>query len=532
MKNNVKLIVTVVTLICFVNLQAQNTTNPHIAKHLEGIPQLTHSQMLADYDSLVSYINQVSPIVQFNKEVKNIDFNKHAKKLKKKISSKTSMEEYLFLVEKTLNAAQDGHSNRLGNSLLDIVKTIWIPKGLVPGLDTFDFSHSYKYEKLIKEKFYARLKLELVYINGEYYNLLPFSYQGKNYPAAMKLKSCNGKEIHQFVKQMEELISPLRWDRANNKLYHENFYTVREIYKNNHLKLTFFDNDQKKKILTIAKDDTVTFLEEKKNNFGYNSNTAAVITHYFEKEQIFYGKIPAMEERFGDTLIKHFQAIINKFPVKSIVLDIRGNGGGSDGTYGNFLGKIFKDTIKINITVGRIFSPLNCKYYEMNKDSIIEYGLSLTKEGPALKNLKMFYNIIPNYSFFYPKNKILPFTGPVYVLQDRFIFSSSSNLSSLAYKTDRLISIGETPNLLGGMQNITSVFCLPYSKVIFRLEPQIDFTDCKTVADIFQNQVEHFVTYPIEFLHERSTTNEDIFGKYFLLHKDPMFKKVLELEIK
>jgi hypothetical protein len=529
MKIYVKLISVIVTLLCFSNGKAQNSNKP--VKYLEGTPLLTNSQMLVDYDSLVSYINQVSPIVQFNKEVRNIDFNKHAKKIKKKITSKTTMEEYLLLIEKTINAAQDGHSNRLSTSLLDIVKKVWIPQGYASGLDTLDFPHSYKYEKFIKERFYTKSKLELVYINGEYYNLLPFSYKGKNYPAAMKLISCNNKEIHQFVKNMEELISPLRWDRTNRKVYHENFYTVAEIYKNNQLKLAFIDNNQEKKIIHITKDETVTFLEEKKNNFGYNTNKVPVITHYFEKEQIFYGKIPTMDEKFGDTLTKHFETVIKKFPVKSIVLDVRGNGGGSDNTYGKFLGKILKDTIKTNLTVGRILSPLNFKYYDMNKDSIAAYGLSLIKDGPKLKNLKMFYNIIPNYSFFYPEKEILPFEGNIYVLQDRFIFSSTSNLSSLAYKSKKLISIGEMPNLLGGMQNITSVFCLPYSKVIFRLEPQIDFTDCKTVADIFQNQVEHFVTYPIDFLHERSTTDEDIFGKNFLLQKDPMFKKAVELEL-
>ncbi len=528
MKIYLHLIATFVTLMCFCNLKAQTTQLP---KELEGTPKLTYSQMLSDHDSLVSYIKQVSPIIQFNKEVRKIDFNKHAKKIKKKITSKTTMEEYLLLTEKTLNAAQDGHSNILGTSLLDIVKKVWIPKGYTSGLDTLDFPHSYKYEKFIKEKFYTKSKLELVYINGEYYNLLPFSYKGKNYPSAMKLVSCNNKEIHQFVKNMEELISPLRWDRANRKVYHENFYTVGEIYKNNQLKLVFIDNDQEKKTINITKDDTVTFLEEIKNNFGYNTNKASVITHYFEKEQIFYGKIPTMDERFGDTLIKHFETVIKKFPVKSIVLDVRGNGGGSDNTYGKFLGKILKDTIKSNVTVGRILSPLNCKYYEMNKDSITAYGLSLIKDEPKLKNLKMFYKIIPNYCFFYPEKEILPFEGNIYVLQDRYIFSSTSNLSSLAYKNEKLISIGEMPNLLGGMQTIPSVFCLPYSKVIFRLEPQIDFTDCKSVADIFQNQVEHFVTYPIDFLHDRATTNENIFGKNFLIQKDPMFKKVLELEL-
>jgi len=266
MKTSVKLLLTVVTLLSFLELKAQNSTKNN--KLLADTPVLSKAQMQADYDSLVSYINQVSPIIQFNKEVRKIDFNKHAKKLKKQITSKTSMEEYLFLVEKTLIAAQDGHSNRLGNSLLDIVKKVWIPNGLATGLDTLDFPHSYKYEKFIKENFYTKLKLELVYINGEYYNILPFSYKGKNYPAAMKLISCNGKKIHQFVKNMEELISPLRWDRVNNKVYHENFYTVAEIYKNNQLKLTFIDNNQEKIILNISK-IIIKISDNKKNNYNF-----------------------------------------------------------------------------------------------------------------------------------------------------------------------------------------------------------------------------------------------------------------------
>ena len=246
MKIQVSLFLTVILMLSFSNSIAQN--NLKAINYLEGTPQLTKEEMLVDYDSLVSYINQVSPIVQFNKEVRNIDFNEHAKKLKKNISSKTTMEDYLFLVQKTLNVAQDGHSSRPGKWLLNIIETNWIPNGL-SDLDTLDFPHNYKYDDFLSKNFYTKTKLELVYSNGEYYNLLPFSYNGKSYPASMKLISCNGKEIHQFVKNMEELISPLRWDRANNKVYHENFYTASEIYKNNHLKLTFIDTMQKEKTL-------------------------------------------------------------------------------------------------------------------------------------------------------------------------------------------------------------------------------------------------------------------------------------------
>lgn len=56
---------------------------------IDSVPQLTYMQMIEDHDSLVSYIKQVSPIIYFNKEVRGIDFEKHAKHLKTQITAKT-----------------------------------------------------------------------------------------------------------------------------------------------------------------------------------------------------------------------------------------------------------------------------------------------------------------------------------------------------------------------------------------------------------------------------------------------------------
>ena len=137
---------------------------------------------------------------------------------------------------------------------------------------------------------------------------------------------------------------------------------------------------------------------------------------------------------------------------------------------------------------------------------------------------------MPDYTYVSPDSITYPFDGPIYILQDRFIYSSTSNLSNLAKISDKLISIGETPNLLGGLQTNVVPLSLPHSKLIFRVEPQIDFTNTKTTADIFQNNVEYPVSYSIDFLYERTTTEKDVSGKEFLYEKDPMFRKVLELE--
>lgn len=498
---------------------------------LDSVPQLSYQQMLADHDTLVSYIKQVSPVVYFNQEVRHISFDKYAGELRKKISPHTSMAEYLLLVEMTLNAAQDGHSGRLGSWQLDIMKTNWIPKGIIKDIDSTSIVYGHAYEKYANSNFYGKLDLNLVYTKGEYYNLLPFSYKGRSFPASMKLLSCNGQQIHQFVKRQVTHLSPLRWDRANNRMYHERFYRPGEFYKNGRLSLVFVDQNRQKHQLDVLRGDTVEFAEKIRTPIGYNSGKNPLVTHYFEKEGVFYAKMPMMVEEYGDSLAKQLEPIIAKNKVNAVVIDIRGNGGGSDNTYANFLKRIVSDTLKQNVVVGRNFSPYNQKQFKVNADTVKKRGYSFNVNNVAtLKDPQMYYISIPSFKFVVPDTVNYGFKGKVYILQDRYIYSSASNLSNLASKNEQLVSIGETPDLLGGLQTNPSILQLPYSKIIFRIEPQLDFTDAQTPADVFQNHVEYPVGYTIEQLRKRTTTSDDIFGKQFLYEQDPMFRKALELE--
>jgi hypothetical protein len=390
--------------------------------------------------------------------------------------------------------------------------------------------NGYKYDAYFKTAFSSKLDLNLIYTAGEYYNLLSFSYKEKNYPTSMKLISCNGIEIHQFVKSLTELASPLRWDRTNNRTYKEDFYHHPEIYKNNRLKLVFEDKDFNNYKLDIVKNDTVNFLEEKNWTYGYNGAKDTLTTRYFEKQRIFYAKLPRMNEELGDSINKRLKTATSKYKINSVVIDIRGNGGGSDNTYAAFLKKIVKDTLRQNIVVGMNWSEQNRQYYEINQDSIKKNpAFTFKVDVPTLKEPKMFYVKQP-FDFVVPDSIKYPFEGKIYILQDRYIYSSASNLSALAKNSEQLISIGETPDLLGGMQTDPRIMMLPNSKLIFRVEPQIDFTDNKTVEDTFKNNVEYPVHYSITNLYFRTTTKENVFGKEFLLNNDPMFKKVLELE--
>lgn len=494
-------------------------------------PVLSYQQLLEDYDSLVSYIKQVSPIIYFNQEVRGINFAYTAKLLRKHIHPKTSMGDYLQIVEKTLNAAQDGHSNILGDWHLDILKNNWIPNGFVKGIDSTAITYGYIYNEYLTKNFYTKLSLNLVYTSGEYYNLLPFSYKGKTFPASLKLISCNGTAIHPFVAQQTLFVSPLRWDRINNRPYNEKFYKPAAMYKNGRLQLVFADKTNKQYVLNIAKNDTIVFLQEKNREYGYNDEQSPIITHYFEDKGIFYAKMPMMVEAYGDSLSQRLAPVIAKHKVKAIIIDIRGNPGGSDNTYSNFLKKVVKDTLTQNVIVGRNFSPYNQRFFNINRDSVQnKESYSFKVPVTTLQQPEMYYISIPNFKFVVPDSSNYAFNGKIYILQDRFIYSSASNLSNLAANNEQLVSIGETPDLLGGLQTNPTVLSLPHSKIIFRIEPQIDFTNSKNKRDIFQNNVEYPLHYSIEQLYLRITTKEDVFGKDFLFNNDPFFKKVIALE--
>ncbi|RZK17935.1 MAG: hypothetical protein EOO43_13000, partial [Flavobacterium sp.] len=375
--------------------------------------------MLKEHDTLVSHIKQTSPVIYYNKEVRGINFSWHAQQLRKKINPQTTMGQYLQIIKKTINAAQDGHTSQVNSTLLDIIKQYWIPKKLV-SFDSASTANMYQYVKYLKETYYSKAELNLIYTSGEYYNLLPFSYKGKKYPASMRLMSCNGKNIHDFVKTLVELVSPLRWDRVRNRVYDENFYWPAEIYKNGILKLAFLDQHNTRHQLNISKQDTVTYLAKKKNNYGYFRQTDTVVTHFFEQQGIFYAKIPAMREELGDTIKRRLDIIFRSHEVKSVVIDIRGNGGGSDNTYSKFLSKIVKDTLQKNVVVARNFSPYIQAHYHINRDSVLKSDVqTFNVDGPTLKSQEMYY-IKQNFKFVIPDSAGYSFDGKIYVLQDKF----------------------------------------------------------------------------------------------------------------
>ena len=232
----------------------------------------------------------------------------------------------------------------------------------------------------------------------------------------------------------------------------------------------------------------------KKWDYYYNPNSNNYRSNFFEENEIFYARIPSMDVKYADSTIKDLTKLSKKNAISAIVLDVRGNAGGTDLTYMNILNRVLKDTITYDIQLGFVYSEINRINYEVNNDTINKegnnYTFNLSESTATIKNSNFFYVNQPDWQFIIPSKNRIPFNGTIYILQDKYIYSASNTLSSLAHSNDKIVSIGETPDVIGGLTGLVNLLCLPHSKLLFRLEPQIDFYNTKEPIDIFKNNVE------------------------------------------
>lgn len=129
-----------------------------------------------------------------------------------------------------------------------------------------------------------------------------------------------------------------------------------------------------------------------------------------------------------------------------------------------------------------------------------------------------------------PDSNSLKYKGPIYVLQNQFVYSSGHSLPSFASVNDQLISVGQPTGLLAGCGINPMLFQLKNSKFTFRLETAIDITNAQNPLDVYQDIPEIVVEIPTqEQLDYFKYQNYDRQSEAFLFKYDFLFNYVLKL---
>ena len=222
-----------------------------------------------------------------------------------------------------------------------------------------------------------------------------------------------------------------------------------------------------------------------------------------------YGKIEWLE----DEIAKH-----KGEPLRRVVIDVRGNGGGSDMVWTHVLSAI-------------IDRPMHFNLWQASKDIGV-----FTPEDSIQKPIKVYGDRLiacydqSDWTTLKPSERSLGYDGTIYVMFDENIFSSTSSFLSVCQKIDRLVSVGRSTGYFVGIGATPWSDILRHSRFSYRYPVTIETTDTdpRHPETYYKDQVEVEVWPTIDELRTQTFYNKAQHAEDFLYNYDWVFRKILE----
>jgi Peptidase family S41 len=483
------------------------------SKAQEKFPRLSKSQMFADYDTLIMALTKINPHDFVRRSVNHYSQTDSIIMLRKSIDTVSSTASFFWLVNKALTYCQDGHTSiisRRAYSAMDSLDRVkW-------GSSLRDTLIIQEYSKMYRDKINSlKLKLPIKYIDGKYVVLVSFSYGSVQIPANAMLTKCNGMDIHTYINTLTGSAEEMHWDFANKRFYSELFLQSLDNKASDKLELTFEVNGKAvTKKFGLA--DTVIV----KSALKYSQPLVPTV-QYFAEGSILYIRMPEVAN--GDYYISKIDSIAKSTAFKKVVFDVRDNPGGSDPEWQ----KILTHLISEPIILRRTFCA---NYYNPRRDRL-NTSKKINNFTNKFLSKKNTYQLVSENSDTLTLDKnSLNYKGNIYVLQNENCFSSAGSLISTCQFSNRLINVGNSTGWFAGFGSMPWIMILPHSKILYWVEPLLDFTSVEKPEDLFHNKVKIPIKFTAEDYVKKYTYISDWYSKEYLYKHDKVFKAILDLK--
>jgi len=451
-----------------------------------GCQTLSKQQMYNDFDTLVKNIVLYSPHLKVRQKVCRTDYEKRFAYMRKEIDKCSSSKRFAILLYRVLLVCQDGHT---GPSHVNPLKL------LSDGMSTEDCAAAVNYQKLYNSLMVTNDNLpELVYYKGKYYTHSEYCQNNVTVPVKAELVSVNGITPAKYLFRNLDKKGFLSWDFDSNSFYSESLLQ-NNIVSDSTLRLIFLADKKKHRV------DVNLITGSKSNPSAPNDG----FTEYWDNSKTLYIRIPKMVNE--DFYPKEIAGYNNK-DIEKVIIDIRGNPGGSDDVWRKTLASIMGSKISFKTQ------------YAYNSD-LKKNDTTFTPSG-NFKDLNLVYKW-GNKSIGGSKSSI-NYNGKIYVLYDDQSFSAAGSLVSFCYYSDNLVAVGVPTGRILGFGTNPYVFQLPNTKIGYRIEPILDITNCKTYKDIFHDKPELDVNLNLD---EKILLKTNPYTSDFLKNEDPYIKRVL-----
>lgn len=479
-------------------------------------PPLGYTQMKEDIDSLEEIIKNVWPQYEVAKNLFGYNPYDSISFYKAKVNEKTTIKEFVEIIESILNLLQDAHCCIVYPTYLKDFKTpLDYYFSIDKKTDKLARNNTFYFQYLLDKENIAKIyDLFFCYTNDHYYNIIPFLLNGKNIGFNYRVDSINGIETDKFVNQLVAHKSAMLFNLQKKEFYKEDFWSSTYLKKKDSLKFVFTDSTGKSVSSFINYNYFPLF--EVFPHYG----TLSPVVNYFGQNKVLYIRIPTMYgEKFY--LDKINELISKKTEVNNIIIDIRENKGGDEWMWQKILKKFIKDTLVYHAKTVLNKNEFTRKFIlnKLEEESTSEYIDFLDN--------KEFY-VINMTDTLIPAESRLYYTGNIYTVFDEKAYSASAIYLHLM-KHFHFPTIGIGAGRFSGKGVNPVMFILPNSKLIFQIEPILDITNVKILNDLFI-MPEYTVNITNQYYFDRySKTSEYLYSYDYLFYHDPFIKKAMEL---
>ncbi|RVU54122.1 S41 family peptidase [Anaerosphaera multitolerans] len=399
----------------------------------------------------------------------------------------------------------------------------------IPKLDPLDLSEekqltseeyiedfNYMFEVLKKHYPYFEVNREL--------NALDFTKYYDLYKS--KIEKCEND--NDFINALNSILSEL--NNGHTNVLKRNFvFTAYINYYNlpendwRHKMSEVFEKEKVRRRYNITTEELKDF-----NKQNYSSSTemeSNLIAEDIINGQVGYLYIKQMIS--ADEENKNFKLdkdIINNYlenikDYKALIIDIRGNKGGDSAYWSKFLlPKLLKNPVStknyIFLKDGPLFKSLTSSMKNVEDLTTFNFPENTLK---YLDGFKYYYESVFTLE---PLKESINFSGNLYLLVDRRVYSSSEKLASFCKETGIAILVGEKTGG-DGIGDDPFIFDLPNSGLLIRFPKEMGITESGSINEL-DKTIPQYIVEPINrvFLQDGKLNYEN----------DKCIKKVLELE--
>ena len=459
---------------------------------------LSKEEMHQDFQELVSIIKDVNAQLLIRKEVTGIDNLELLKSFENKIDSISSYYRYVNLLNDALNSLFDIHSVMTGRYSETYDNLTGIDRKAIKEIK--DGYSKWKNEHTYKLKWFP---CNPSYINGSYYLHGKYFFIRKSTPfdtiklVNPKIVSFQGKPYFDYVQKnlSRYYRGSVRWDFKNKKYYCVKSAFVKKgllVLQEGNQSPRSFDLDSFNYAVSGISSDKIAEEFRAKKKSSHPKRSKQVL--FLDKEKVLYIYLNDMVTDFDTVISKIFSTTKGK-DISKIIIDVRGNRGGSDIYWHDLISVLIADSLPYNSKLAFCNSSKLINYFDKPKEFLSNVDTVsfnwLDVENEFLVTTKNKFYITPN------ENSI-KFKRKIYVIQDENVFSAGHSLSSYCSQVEQLVSVGQPTGLLAGFGISPFIFQLHNSKFTFRMEPAIDVANVESAVDVYHDIPEILIDIPFE----------------------------------